>query len=196
MTKNNAHIRGFTLMELIVTIAILTVLAGVLVPSVGNYLDKGKKAQAAADMREVANVFNEYKLDTTAWPSNNKNKHSLATNIETGNYDLINFPCLFINEHERAGWDGPYLNKGILDPDSEVMTIAQKGSGGQPGDGLVDAWGKPYKVYTFRNGYKGTTGGIVLLCMGANNKVDTSASDIFNAKASGDDVVQLVTYRL
>ena len=34
---------GFTLIELIVTVAILTLLAGVLVPAVGNYMDKGKK---------------------------------------------------------------------------------------------------------------------------------------------------------
>lgn len=194
MTTNPARIRGFTLMELIVTIAILTVLAGVLVPSVGNYLDKGKKAQAAADLREVANVFNEYKLDTSAWPSNNKNNGSLESNIKTGNYDLINFPCLYKNTHNRPGWDGPYLNDGVLDDDE--MTIAQRGSGGQPGEGLVDAWGNPFKVYTFANGYKGTTGAIVLLSEGPNGEVDTSASDIFNAQAADDDVVQLVTYRL
>ncbi len=186
--------QGFTLMELIVTIAILTVLAGVLVPSVGNYLDKGKKAQAAADMREVANTFNEYKLDTSNWPSNSKNAYTLATNMKTSNFDLINFPCLYKNTYKKPGWDGPYLNKGIMKGKS--MTIAQKGTKGQPGTGLCDAWGNAYKVYTYANGYKGTTGGIVLVSMGPNGKIDTSSANIFNAKAANDDVVQLVTYRL
>lgn len=51
--------KGFTLIELIVVIAILGILAAVLVPSIGNYVDKSKEGVAlseAASFRSAAHL--------------------------------------------------------------------------------------------------------------------------------------------
>jgi prepilin-type N-terminal cleavage/methylation domain-containing protein len=51
--------KGFTLIELIVVIAILGILAAVLVPSIGNYVDKSKEGVAlseAAAFRSAAHL--------------------------------------------------------------------------------------------------------------------------------------------
>ena len=47
---------GFTLVELIVVLAILAVLAGLLVPSLTGYIDKAKKAKSLANARGFLNA--------------------------------------------------------------------------------------------------------------------------------------------
>lgn len=48
--------KGFTLVELIVVLAILAVLAGILVPSLTGYIDKAKKAKSLANARGFLNA--------------------------------------------------------------------------------------------------------------------------------------------
>jgi len=50
MDKNNKLLTGFTLIELIVTIAIIAVLSGVILFSVSQYINKGKDSNVAGNM--------------------------------------------------------------------------------------------------------------------------------------------------
>ena len=187
MTAKTSRRDGFTLIELVVTIAILTLLAGVLVPAVGNYMEKGKNGKATADMREIANAITNYQIDTGSWPA--------ATNLvtlTTTNFALTDIPCFYTNTHTKTGWNGPYLNKGAMV--SGAMTVSVPAASGVPGTGLLDPWGNPYYVYTFANNYSGTAGGVVLLSRGPNGAANTSAANIFAGQPSGDDLIQIVTY--
>jgi prepilin-type N-terminal cleavage/methylation domain-containing protein len=180
---------GFTLVELIVTISILTVLAGILIPSVNSYIDKGNASKAAADLREVANVMNKYKVDCGIWAMPND-----STKVGSGKHDLTGYPQLFNNTASRPNWDGPYLNEGVM-VDGK-MNIASWNDETKTGEGMMDPWGQKYRVYTFKKGHKDTTGAIVLVCSGKNGKWDTKSDDIFGVKPNEDDVMQLVTYNV
>lgn len=187
MHGQNPRQQGFTLIELIVTIAILIVLAGVLVPSVSNYLEKSNRGKASAEMKEVANLFAKYKADTFRWPTP---KDKLP--ITTGNHAFSTYYGLYRNTTRKAGWDGPYLNRGIVV--NGKMRVSAKRDGAYKG--FVDPWERQYRVFTYSKGYQGSSGGIMLVSYGYDGKLSSSPSAIFADDAQGDDMIQLITYSL
>lgn len=54
---------GFTLIELMITVAIIAVLAAIAVPSYQEHVRKGRRASAQTFVMEVANRQNQYLLD-------------------------------------------------------------------------------------------------------------------------------------
>lgn len=89
--------KGFTLIELIVVIAILAILAAILIPSLTNYIDKANIAKEQANARSA---YSEVMLlEATANPANTAT--AKASTIETAcTYDVTagvvsNFSCTF-----------------------------------------------------------------------------------------------------
>jgi type IV pilus assembly protein PilE len=58
-TKNN---RGFTLIELMITVAVIAILAAVAYPSYSNHTRKAARRAAQAEMMNVANLQQQYLL--------------------------------------------------------------------------------------------------------------------------------------
>jgi len=58
---------GFTLIELMVTVAIVAILAAVAIPSYQQYVVRGKRAAAQAQMMEIANREQQYFLANRAY---------------------------------------------------------------------------------------------------------------------------------
>ena len=60
---------GFTLVELLITIAILAVLAAIAVPSYSRYVDRAALAQATGDIRRLEVLIAQYQSDNQRLPS-------------------------------------------------------------------------------------------------------------------------------
>ncbi|HEX68558.1 MAG TPA: prepilin-type N-terminal cleavage/methylation domain-containing protein [bacterium] len=61
--------KGFTLMELMVVMAIITLLAGILLPNYIKHIEKAKLAKAKADIEELIKAISLYRIDNGAFPS-------------------------------------------------------------------------------------------------------------------------------
>ena len=55
--------RGFTLIEIVITVAIVGILVAIAVPSYQNHLRKGRRAEAQAFITQVAQKEQQYLLD-------------------------------------------------------------------------------------------------------------------------------------
>lgn len=72
--------RGFTLIELMVVAAIVAILAAIAYPSYQQYIIRGKRSAAQAQMMDIANRQQQYLLANRSYAS--------KTQLESGGYVL------------------------------------------------------------------------------------------------------------
>jgi general secretion pathway protein G len=100
-TQNRASgQKGFTLMELLVVLAILGLLMGLVGPRVLNQLGGAKSKTAAIQIKDLEQTLEMYKLDVGRFPT-----------TDQGLDALVQKPAGVV------GWNGPYLKSDVpLDP--------------------------------------------------------------------------------
>ena len=60
MQKNHLHQRGFTLIELMITVVIVGVLAAIAIPNYSEYVRKGKRAEARANLQQLGQYLQRF----------------------------------------------------------------------------------------------------------------------------------------
>ncbi|MCI7698379.1 MAG: type II secretion system GspH family protein [Akkermansia sp.] len=137
--------RGFTLIELIVVMAILATLAVLSVAGLGMYMDKARATaanKAAKDLvQAIANFVDDHNgmfpFDTEATEPDAKGMYTLIT------ADGKDFGMM-ANLTNR---NGERNNKGTDYMDSDLKEEAKDGLYEKDGNlGFYDPWGKPYRV--------------------------------------------------
>jgi general secretion pathway protein G len=128
---------GFTLVELLVVLAILGLLIGFVAPAVIRQLGSAKHKIAEQSVERIAGILDLYRLDVGSYPT-----------TEQGLTGLTAAP------NGVAGWDGPYVKEaqGIKDPWGRVFVyrspsqrpghafdIVSLGADGKPGGEGEDA---------------------------------------------------------
>jgi general secretion pathway protein G len=120
--------QGFTLIEVMVVIVILSILAAIIVPRIMDRPDKARMVKAQADIRALESALNLYRLDNHNYPSTDEGLEALvqkpadAPTWKEGGY---------IDRMPKDPWGNPYqyLNPGT----HGSIDIFSLGADGQPG---------------------------------------------------------------
>lgn len=91
---------GFTLVELLVVLAILGLLAGLVGPQVMKFLGSSKTKTAGLQVESIAVALDMYRLEVGRYPNTAEGLEALVTN--PGN---------------APNWNGPYLKKAEVPKD-------------------------------------------------------------------------------
>lgn len=89
--------RGFTLLELLVVVAIIGLLAAYVGPKYFGQLGKSEQAVAKSQIEAFSRALGAYRIDLGSYPS-----------TEEGLGALVNRPA---DSARAAKWNGPYLEK-------------------------------------------------------------------------------------
>lgn len=100
--KKVRYNRGFTLLEIIVVVAIIAILAAYIAPKVAGRVDDARISKAKSDIRVLESSLELYKLDNFNYPSS-----------EQGLEALVNRPS---GENTRNWREGGYIKKLNKDP--------------------------------------------------------------------------------
>ena len=107
---------GFTLLELLVVLAILGLLYAIVGPQVIKYLSSSKSETAAVQVKNVDAAMKLLRLDAGRYPSNQEGLQSLVT-----------------QPAGMPGWRGPYLPNGaaLTDPWGNTYRYTNPGKHGE-----------------------------------------------------------------
>lgn len=110
--------RGFTLIELMITVAIVAILARIAFPSYMEHLRKGRRTSAQAQMMDIANREQQFLMANRAFAS--------KTALESSGYTLPSDLATFYSYDVAVGTSTP-----------PSFTVTFTGINGQASDGAL-----------------------------------------------------------
>ena len=104
--KTRHNQKGFTLLEVIVVVAILAILAGLVLPNFSGIIGNAKTTMVQGQLEKAREACFSFNADTGTWPNeysdNDADGYRQLTNGKEVSGSMI------------AGWDGPYLERSFV----------------------------------------------------------------------------------
>jgi len=127
---------GFTLLEMIIVVAIMGLLAALVLPRLTGQIGKSKVKTTMAQIEMLATAIEQYNVDVGRYPTHQQGLEALLTKPQ---------------EVDAEAWNGPYVQKDFIPkdgwgrdfeyelPDDGRFVIRSFGADGEPGGEGVDA---------------------------------------------------------
>ena len=114
-SKSNS---GFTLIEIMIVIAIVGILAAIAIPNFISYRKKAMIAQAQSELKGIQLAIHDLALDTGFFPSIDDPKNVYGEITGDDEIADLSVPAagLMSTDGSYPGWNGPYLKMTPTDP--------------------------------------------------------------------------------
>jgi general secretion pathway protein G len=136
------RIRAFTLIEVMVVIAILAVLAALIVPKVMSRPDEARVVAARQDIASLLQALKLYRLDNLRYPTTEQGLAALVTRPSLAPVPPNWKPGGYLERLPRDPWGHPYqyLSPGLRG-EVDVFSFGADGvAGGEGFDADVGSW--------------------------------------------------------
>jgi general secretion pathway protein G len=136
------HTRGFTLLEIMVVVAIIAIMAAMIVPKLFGNVDKARIDRSRTDLKTVGSQLEMYKLDNFVYPSSEQGLGALVSK-PAGQPDAPNWRTGgYLDAVPKDPWGTPYqyLNPGQHGAFDVYSLGADKKPGGQGADADIGNW--------------------------------------------------------
>jgi general secretion pathway protein G len=136
------RIRAFTLIEVMVVIAILAVLAALIVPKVMSRPDEARVVAARQDIASVLQALKLYRLDNLRYPTTEQGLAALVTRPTLAPVPPNWKPGGYLERLPRDPWGHPYqyLSPGLRG-EVDVFSFGADGvAGGEGFDADIGSW--------------------------------------------------------
>ncbi len=183
--------KGFTIVELVIVIAVIAVLAAVLIPTFSNLI---KKANQSADMQTVKNMNTAVQIEYVA--GNGPTTFDELCDILT--QSNFNLPIQPVSATHKIMWDSLSKKVFLYNTETKMIEFPEDLAQQYPdGSEILDTWydlatAKTVTGVAFDNPvdtiYKGTTSKLTALLL--PNRVATTAQDV-TWSSSESDVISI-----
>lgn len=118
---------GFTLVEVLVTLVLIALLVGVIVPAVINQLDRGDHTRVISDLQGIRSGAKMFRIDVKRYPST---LEQLTVHPDDGTddwgvwTDSSSLPSGTINTGLKKMWNGPYLEGAAVTSTTDSLETA------------------------------------------------------------------------
>ena len=116
--------KRFTLIELLIVIAIIGILAGLVFPALGTVRNNAKSSKASTECQSLKTAIIMYESEFSCWPA----KTSGSSDALVSSTDYIEMCKILTGEN------------------SKKMVFYEVGVGYDDTKGILDPWGRPYQV--------------------------------------------------
>jgi prepilin-type N-terminal cleavage/methylation domain-containing protein len=182
--------RGFTMIEMVVVLAVIAILAAILTPIITSYVERARLNAANSDLQHIAAATVQFNTDTKVWPIYT----GTFTNLGGAVDDLKSTPG---NEALAgagfAGFTGS--SSGSLDAALNQNSMGLPTSGKNYWKGAYlelggDPWGTKYYL-TSKHLKPGSTSAAFVISAGPNQTLETTFTQPQGGSITiaGDDIV-------
>jgi prepilin-type N-terminal cleavage/methylation domain-containing protein len=206
--RSSSH-GGFTLVEVIVVLAVLLLLTGIAVPLLSGYTEDGRRVRAESEVKTIAAAMLSFYKDVGTYPA----RSGAGTNNQL--YTLFTGPTMpatnpFATNHQWSTWAMSSARGDLADNHLNLNRPQGQVEGAYPTSGTMrwrgpyfagstplDPWARPYVInvisafQTHATNYKR----LWVVSAGPNGQLETSANATATTELGGDDIGVIVGQR-
>jgi type IV pilus assembly protein PilE len=142
----DANKKGFTITELIITVAIIGILAAITIPMYTNHIRRARRSDAKVALEDVRAMAEQFRSENGTWPTNSQDMVSFGWPSNAGNaiaYGPGDYQITYANTHVSGFIATAIPRNGTRQwniDDGPNGWLAIDAEGDKTSGGAVDRW--------------------------------------------------------